>query len=111
MASLILIIITGSAFAESVIPIDSCTVITTLGVRIVVEGVVGAAVSARRVVGSVVACGVGVGVKVREGAAVSGRPGVGAGSGWAQEMATTNNRANPRQRRVIIDVPGYRKSV
>ena len=116
MDSLIRMITTGSAFTDSEIPIHSSTVITTLGVRIGVAGVVGATASAGRVVGtgvgfgvevivgSTVGCGVGVGVKIGEGGAVSPAE-LGADSGWAQANAMPNSRAiSPRRRRVVIGV-------
>lgn len=61
----------GRAFTESVIPIDSSTVITAFGIRVGIEEVVGSGVS----------CGEGVGVKVGEGAAVTSRAGVSTDSG------------------------------
>jgi len=104
MDSFMFMTTTGRAVTESVSPIDSSTVIKALGVRLGVEGV-GAAVSAGRVVVSGVCYAVGVEVKVGEGAMISSRAGVGAGSGWAQAMATPNNRAiSPRRRRVTMDV-------
>lgn len=116
MDSSIRMTITGSAFTESVIPIDSSTVITVSGVKVGVEGVVGAAVSPEGVagsgvgcgveviVGSTVGCGVGVGVKIGEGGAVSCAE-LGADSGWAQANAMPNSRAiSPRRRRVVIGV-------
>ena len=104
MDSSIRMTITGSAFTESVIPIDSSTVITVSGVKVGVEGVVGAAVSPEGVAGSGVGCGVGVGVKIGEGGAVSPAE-LGADSGWAQANAMPNSRAiSPRRRRVVIGV-------